>query len=77
MQVNSIRLLIQLTEITLQKIGMKVPDGIDLEVAATLMTKGLTTFYLLHKTFPCKIRTDQYFYHAAAGGVGQIFGPVG
>jgi NADPH2:quinone reductase len=25
-----------------------------LEVAATLMTKGLTTFYLLHKTFPVK-----------------------
>ena len=26
---------------------VKVPDGIDLEVAATLMTKGLTTFYLI------------------------------
>ena len=33
---------------------IKVPDDIDLEVAATLMTKGLTTFYLLHKTFPVK-----------------------
>ncbi|MDA9667230.1 alcohol dehydrogenase catalytic domain-containing protein [Candidatus Pelagibacter sp.] len=33
---------------------VKVPDAIDLEVAATLMTKGLTTFYLLHKTFPVK-----------------------
>ena len=29
---------------------VKVPEDIDLEVAATLMTKGLTTFYLLHKT---------------------------
>ncbi len=31
---------------------VKVPEGIDLETAATLMTKGLTTFYLLHKTYP-------------------------
>ena len=33
---------------------VKVPESIDLEVAATLMTKGLTTFYLLHKTFHAK-----------------------
>ena len=33
---------------------VKVPDNIDLEIAATLMTKGLTTFYLLHKTYPVK-----------------------
>ena len=31
---------------------VKVPEGIDLALAATLMTKGLTTFYLLHKTYP-------------------------
>ena len=31
---------------------VKVPDGIDLEIVACLMTKGLTTFYLLHKTYP-------------------------
>ena len=52
---------------------VKVPDVIDLEVAATLMTKGLTTFYLLHKTFPVK-SGQTILYHAAAGGVGQIFG---
>jgi len=52
---------------------IKVPDGIDLEVAATLMTKGLTTFYLLHKTFPVK-SGQTILFHAAAGGVGQIFG---
>jgi len=52
---------------------VKVPDGIDLEVAATLMTKGLTTFYLLHKTFPVK-SGQTILFHAAAGGVGQIFG---
>ena len=52
---------------------VKVPDGIDLEVAATLMTKGLTTFYLLHKTYPVK-PGQTILFHAAAGGVGQIFG---
>ncbi len=51
---------------------VKVPDGIDLEVVATLMTKGLTTFYLLHKTYPVK-SGQKILFHAAAGGVGQIF----
>ena len=52
---------------------VKVPEGINLEVAATLMTKGLTTFYLLHKTF--SVESGQtILFHAAAGGVGQIFG---
>ena len=37
------------------------------------MTKGITTFYLLHKTYPAKSGEDILF-HAAAGGVGQIFG---
>ena len=52
---------------------VKVPDNIDLEVAATLMTKGLTTFYLLHKTYPVK-SGQTLLFHAAAGGFGQIFG---
>tara|TARA_B100001540_G_C15680014_1_gene584360 strand:- start:11 stop:982 length:972 start_codon:yes stop_codon:yes gene_type:complete len=52
---------------------VKVPDSIDLEIAATLMTKGLTTFYLLHKTYPVK-SGETILFHAAAGGVGQIFG---
>ena len=52
---------------------VKVPNSIDLTVAATLMTKGLTTFYLLHKTFPVK-SGQTILFHAAAGGVGQIFG---
>ena len=37
------------------------------------MTKGLTTFYLLHKTYPVK-KGETVLFHAAAGGVGQIFG---
>ena len=50
---------------------VKVPEGIELENVVTLMTKGITTFYLLHKTFPVK-SGDTILYHAAAGGVGQI-----
>ena len=51
---------------------VKVPDGIELEDVVTLMTKGLTVFYLLHKTYPVK-SGETILYHAAAGGVGQIF----
>ena len=51
---------------------VKVPDGIDLNLAATLMTKGLTTYYLLHKTYPVS-SGETILFHAAAGGVGQIF----
>ena len=51
---------------------VKVPDGINLNLAATLMTKGLTTFYLLHKTYAVS-SGETILFHAAAGGVGQIF----
>ena len=51
---------------------IKVPDEIDLEIIAAIMTKGLTTFYLLHKTYEAK-SGQTVLFHAAAGGVGQIF----
>ena len=51
---------------------VKVPDGITSEIAASIMTKGLTTYYLLFKTFQVK-SNDTVLFHAAAGGVGQIF----
>ena len=51
---------------------VKIPDGIIFEVAATLMTKGLTTYYLLYKTYPVS-SNETILFHAAAGGVGQIF----
>ena len=51
---------------------VKVPNNIDLTLAATLMTKGLTTYYLLHKTYPVS-PGETILFHAAAGGVGQIF----
>ena len=54
------------------KIAVKIPDGISHEIAATLMTKGLTTNYLLTKTYLLKA-SDTVLFHAAAGGVGQIF----
>ena len=54
------------------KIAIKVPDGISHEIAATLITKGLTTNYLLTKTYQLKAG-ELVLFHAAAGGVGQIF----
>ena len=51
---------------------VKVPENIDLNNVATLMTKGLTTFYLLYKTYAVKAG-ETILFHAAAGGVGQIF----
>ncbi len=53
-------------------IAVKLPDSISHELAATLMTKGLTTNYLLTKTYKLKAG-EIVLFHAAAGGVGQIF----
>tara|TARA_B100000963_G_scaffold345008_1_gene348469 strand:- start:702 stop:1676 length:975 start_codon:yes stop_codon:yes gene_type:complete len=54
------------------KIAIKVPDAVSHELAATLMTKGLTTNYLITKTYKLKAG-EIVLFHAAAGGVGQIF----
>ncbi|MGY8788668.1 MAG: quinone oxidoreductase family protein [Fidelibacterota bacterium] len=54
------------------KIAVKVPDGISHKMAAALMTKGLTTYYLICKTYVLKAG-ETILFHAAAGGVGQIF----
>ena len=51
---------------------VKVPKEIDLNIAAAIMTKGLTTYYLLYKTYPVS-PGETILFHAAAGGVGQIF----
>tara|TARA_Y100001958_G_C21133993_1_gene474551 strand:- start:81 stop:1055 length:975 start_codon:yes stop_codon:yes gene_type:complete len=55
-----------------EKIVVKIPDGVSHKVAACVMTKGLTTYYLLKKTYVLTSR-DTILFHAAAGGVGQIF----
>ena len=51
---------------------IKVPKEIDLNIAAAVMTKGLTVYYLLYKTYPV-LGNETILFHAAAGGVGQIF----
>ena len=51
---------------------VRVPDEIDFKNVVTLMTKGFTVFYLLHKTYKVK-SGETILFHAAAGGVGQIF----
>ena len=51
---------------------VKLPDKVDYKSAVTLMTKGFTVFYLLHKTYQAK-SGETILFHAAAGGLGQIF----
>ena len=52
---------------------VKVPDDIALDVAASMMLKGMTAEYLLRRTYDVK-PGDTILYHAAAGGVGLIVG---
>ncbi|BAT60626.1 quinone oxidoreductase 1 [Variibacter gotjawalensis] len=51
--------------------GVKLPDNISYEQAAGMMLKGMTTRYLLRKTFRVE-KGSRVLIHAAAGGVGQI-----
>ena len=55
-----------------EKIAVKIPDGITDKIAASIMTKGLTAYYLLYKTYKVSAG-ETILFHAAAGGVGQIF----
>jgi NADPH2:quinone reductase len=50
---------------------VKLPDSISYEIAAAMMLKGLTTQYLLRRTYKVK-PGDTILFHAAAGGVGLI-----
>jgi NADPH:quinone reductase len=50
---------------------VKVPKGVPHEVAASLMLKGMTAEYLLHRTFAVK-KGHIVLVHAAAGATGQI-----
>ena len=52
---------------------LKIPDGMSDQQAAAMMLKGMTASYLLRRTFAVK-PGDTVLYHAAAGGVGLIFG---
>ena len=52
---------------------VKIPEGIDFETAAAMLLKGQTAEYLLQRSYPLKAG-ETCLYHAAAGGVGLIFG---
>ena len=52
---------------------VKIPQGIDFETAAAMLLKGQTAEYLLQRTYPLQAG-ETCLYHAAAGGVGLIFG---
>ena len=48
-----------------------LPDDIPFDVAAAMMTKGMTAEFLLNRTYPVGPETV-LLWHAAAGGVGLI-----
>ncbi|MEH6950599.1 quinone oxidoreductase [Nitrobacter sp. NHB1] len=50
---------------------VKLPDHITYEQGAVLMLKGLTVWYLLHKTFKVG-QGHRVLIHAAAGGIGLL-----
>jgi NADPH2:quinone reductase len=50
---------------------VKIPAGVDDKTAAAMMLKGMTTQYLLRRTYRVQ-KGDTILMHAAAGGVGQI-----
>ena len=52
---------------------VKIPQGIDFEQAAAMLLKGQTAEYLLQRTYPLQ-PGQTCLFHAAAGGVGLIFG---
>jgi NADPH2:quinone reductase len=52
---------------------VKLPDGVSDEQAAASMLKGMTVEYLVRRTHAVR-PGDTVLYHAAAGGVGLLFG---
>lgn len=50
---------------------VKIPAGIDDRVAAAIMLKGMTAWYLCRRTHRVQ-KGETVLVHAAAGGVGQI-----
>lgn len=53
------------------KMLVRVPDGIDLRIAASAMLQGMTAHYLTHSTFPLKAG-HTVLVHAGAGGTGRL-----
>jgi NADPH2:quinone reductase len=50
---------------------VKIPDGVDLPLAAAIMLQGMTAHYLTHSTFPLGPGST-CLVHAAAGGTGGL-----
>ena len=50
---------------------VKVPEGVDVRVAAASLLKGMTTEAFVRRTYPVKAG-ETVLVHAAVGGVGQI-----
>ena len=50
---------------------VKIPENVSDDQAAGIMLKGMTAYYLLHRTFKVRKR-DSILVHAAAGGVGLL-----
>ncbi|MBU0725679.1 MAG: quinone oxidoreductase [Alphaproteobacteria bacterium] len=50
---------------------VKIPDGVSDQQAAAMMLKGMTSQYLIRRTYKVKAG-DTILMHAAAGGVGLI-----
>jgi NADPH:quinone reductase len=48
-----------------------IPDGVTDQTAAAVMLKGMTTQYLIRRTYPVKAG-ETVLFHAAVGGVGLI-----
>lgn len=49
---------------------VKVPESLDLDLAAASMLQGMTAHYLTHSTYPLRAG-ETALVHAAAGGAGQ------
>ena len=50
---------------------VRVPDGVNLDIAAAVMLQGMTAHYLTHSTVPLR-EGQSALVHAAAGGVGLL-----
>ncbi len=55
---------------------VKVPDGVDMQSAVTLMLQGMTAHYLSHSLFELGSGKTA-LVHAGAGGVGQLLTQIG
>jgi NADPH:quinone reductase len=51
--------------------AVHLPEGLDLEIAAAIMLKGLTAEFLIRRIISLN-KGDHVLFHAAAGGVGLI-----